>query len=272
MRALVPEFCKGAVLGAALFAWPVAAPVAAEVPDAARQAQVVFLGEQHDNPTHHAVQADWVRALQPAALVFEMLTPAQAARGAAPWSTQGELDALLGWTGSPWPDFSLYFPIFEAAPDAVIYGAGVPRDEIRKALERPLAQHPAAVRFGLAIPAPAAEQSAREALQGAAHCDMLPENLLPYMVDAQRLRDLALADAALRALDHTGGPVVVITGNGHARMDWGAPALLRYARGDVTVFALGQSEGGALNGAFDQVNDATPPPRDDPCAAFTKSD
>jgi hypothetical protein len=36
--------------------------------------------------------------------------------------------------------------------------------------------------------------------------------------------------------------VVIITGNGHARTDWGVPALLAVAAPDVTVFALGQFE------------------------------
>ncbi|MEL7256204.1 MAG: ChaN family lipoprotein, partial [Pseudomonadota bacterium] len=44
---------------------------------------VLILGEFHDNPTHHAVQADAVRVIAPKAVVFEMLTPAEAAQLAA---------------------------------------------------------------------------------------------------------------------------------------------------------------------------------------------
>jgi len=43
-------------------------------------ARIVFLGEVHDNPHHHRNQARAVAATGPAALVFEMLSPAQAAR------------------------------------------------------------------------------------------------------------------------------------------------------------------------------------------------
>ena len=79
------------------------------------------------------------------------------------------------------------------------------------------------------------------------------------------LRDAALARAALDALRDLGGPVVVITGNGHARTDWGAPALLA----GQGVFALGQSEGGRPpEGTFDLVLDAAPVDRPDPCLAF----
>lgn len=40
---------------------------------------VVFLGETHDNPHHHARQSAIVAALLPKAIVWEMLTQEQAA-------------------------------------------------------------------------------------------------------------------------------------------------------------------------------------------------
>ena len=42
----------------------------------ARHADITVLGEIHDNPGHHANQAAIVKALQPAALVFEMFPQA----------------------------------------------------------------------------------------------------------------------------------------------------------------------------------------------------
>ena len=48
---------------------------AREVPDGMAEAQVIFLGEVHDNAHAHARQAELVDRLQPKALVFEMLTP-----------------------------------------------------------------------------------------------------------------------------------------------------------------------------------------------------
>ena len=41
-------------------------------------ADIVLLGEVHDNPAHHITQTELVTRLQPAALVFEMLTDGQA--------------------------------------------------------------------------------------------------------------------------------------------------------------------------------------------------
>ena len=201
---------------------------------------VLVLGEVHDNPAHHALQAARVAELEPSAIVFEMLTPAQA--GKALPDLRGDPAALakaLEWSKSGWPDFEMYYPIFAAAPEAAIYGAQVPREE------------------------------AREALQMSAHCDALPPDILPGMVDIQRLRDAALARAVLNALDETGGPVAVITGNGHARRDWGMPAVLEFARSGLEIVVLGQTEDdGPLEGDFDEVISAPAVDRPDPCAAF----
>jgi uncharacterized iron-regulated protein len=62
---------------------------------------------------------------------------------------------------------------------------------------------------------------------------------------------------------------VVVTGNGHARTDWGVPALLALAAPEVGVFALGQFEAEPQTEVpFDAWAVADPVDRPDPCAAF----
>jgi len=238
----------------------------------ALQADIILLGEVHDNPAHHHVQADIITALDPRAVVWEMLTAAQAARlTVEALQDPDSLGQRLDWNRSGWPEFSMYKPVFEAASRARHWGAAVPRAKARAAMhEGAVAYFGAeeAARFGLDRPLAAADQAAREADQLAAHCNALPTHLLPAMVEIQRLRDAALARAALEALEQTGGPVVVVTGNGHARRDRGVPVYLLHAAADVAVFALGQAEDGQINGAFDQVLSAPAVPRPDPCAAF----
>ncbi|MGR3313782.1 ChaN family lipoprotein [Roseovarius indicus] len=239
---------------------------------AATAQDVSVLGEVHDNPAHHAAQAERVQNIAPRALVFEMLTPEQA-NSITP-ELRGDADALakaLDWENSGWPDFAMYYPIFAAAPDARIYGAGVGRDEARAAMDGgfdgPMDGN--AARFGLDEPLPQHQQDAREALQMEAHCNAIPEEMLPGMVRIQRLRDAMLARMALEAHEETGGPVVVITGNGHARRDWGMPALLALAAPELEVHVVGQTENEMpLVGGFDEVLSAPPAQRDDPCEAF----
>ena len=89
------------------------------------------------------------------------------------------------------------------------------------------------------------------------------------MVDVQRLRDAELARVAETALRDTGGPVVVITGSGHVRRDWGAPAALALAAPETAIFALGQYEEHRPDPAVTDAWIVTGAvERDDPCAAF----
>lgn len=237
-------------------------------------ADVIVLGEIHDNPVHHRNQAEAVTAIRPSALVFEMLTAVQAALITSGNRADPGLGALLGWERAGWPDFAMYQPILTAAPTAAIYGAAVPGETLMASRD------PAAVavllpdaRFGLADSLAPADQAAREAEQMAAHCDALPADLLPYMVAVQRLRDATLAASAMAALDETGGPVVVITGSGHARRDQGIPAALALAAPQVRVLSVGQLEADpGPDAPYDLWVVTDPTPRPDPCAAFGAGD
>jgi uncharacterized iron-regulated protein len=236
-------------------------------------ADVVVISEVHDNPVHHENQTLAVRVLQPAAIVFEMLTPAQAGRITQQnRKNQESLEAALGWNASGWPDFAMYYPIFAAAPEALIFGGALPRAEVRRAIKEGAAAvfGAEAPRFGLDLPLPEDEQTRRNTGQMEAHCNALPESLLSGMVESQRLRDAVLADAVLQARAASGGGLVVlITGNGHGRNDWGAPALLARAAPDLRILTIGQYEMDAPeNPPFDLYLVTPKADRTDPCEAF----
>ncbi len=240
----------------------------------ARDRDIVILGEIHDNPTHHEVQAAIVSALQPGALVFEMIPQAREAEVnglRAEGASRDDLTEALDWEASGWPDFALYAQILEAAPEARVFGAEQPRDDVMRAVEIGAAGAfgaDASV-YGLDEPLDPEDQADRLAQQAAAHCDALPEEMLPGMVEAQRFRDAMLANAALWARTTSGGQVVVITGSGHADKLRGVPAALAIAAPDVSVLSLGQFEAPPDDvGAFDAYMIAPPAERDDPCKAF----
>lgn len=238
--------------------------------EAMRGADIVILGENHDNAHHHARQAELIAKVQPRAVVWEMLSATDALLVTAELlPDQAALAEALEWADSGWPDFDLYYPVFAAAGAVPHFGAEIPRTDLmdvyRKGASTVL---PNAARFRLGEPLPDDEQREREALQKAAHCDMLPDSQLPAMVEVQRARDAALADASLRALEATGGPVVVIAGNGHARSDWGVPAALALVQPGLKIFSLGQSEDGRIDGRYDAVADSPGVVREDPCASL----
>ncbi len=237
---------------------------------AARDADIIVIGEFHDNPGHHQTQTALVEAIQPTAIIFEMLNDDQAARITSETPRDAAtLGPLLNWEESGWPDIAYYAPIMAAAPDAAIVGTG-PRDWTQTPSGVLMAALPeGAGHFGYGDPLPADEQQAREALQAEAHCDMLPPEQLPMMVDIQRQRDVVFAAATLDALLRYGAPVVLITGNGHARTDWGVPAALAKAAPNTAVLSIGQTEEGAApSSPFDLHLDAPAPVRGDPCDAF----
>jgi uncharacterized iron-regulated protein len=256
------------------------------VPSAARQieavdlytlptADIVILGEVHDNPLHHAHQAIAIGALAPEALVWEMLTPDAAARATPDArASYGTLRAALDWDTSGWPDFSLYYPLFTAAPDAAIIGADVPDTDIRRAYTNGAAAvfGPDATAYGLSDPLPETVQTALLTDLDDAHCGALPDDRLPAMAEVQRLRDATLARAAVTAHRTTGGPVVIIAGSGHARTDRGIPAYIAAAAPDLTVLSIGQTEAPPGTAPGPQPYDlwlvTAPHPRPDPCAAF----
>jgi len=238
--------------------------------DALPVADVIILGETHDNPHHHAGQARAIAGLRPAALVWEMLTGTQALRMPERRVDAGLVAEALGWEGSGWPDFSLYFPLVQAAGAARHYGAAVPRAEARRAFAEGAAAAFVgdAVAFGLAAPLRPEDQAAREAEQFDAHCGAMPMDMMRGMVEAQRLRDAELARVALLALRETGGPVVVIAGSGHARRDQGIPAALASAAPTVGVLSLAFLEAQPVAPLWDLWLVTPPAEREDPCASL----
>lgn len=251
-----------------------AEPIAVDLLDDLPKADITILGEIHDNPLHHQNQARAVTAIRPTALVFEMLSPEQADKAKnVDRADAAALAKALGWAGTGWPDFDIYAPIFAAAPDARILGAAVPRDDLRRAMsegEAVVFGDDASV-YGLILPLSSDEQSRREVEQMTAHCDALPQEMLPGMVAAQRFRDASFARTALTALRDNGGPIVVITGSGHADKIQGIPSFLATADPEVSVLSIGQLEvDPGPDAPFDLWLITAPVPRSDPCEVFEK--
>lgn len=253
------------------------------------RADVAILGERHDNPAHHRAQAEITGRIAshvaPAALVFEMIPPSEnpemaelRGRG-APGDAYGP---LIGWDALGWPDWSYYAPILDAALDSPVLGAAVPREAVRAAMRDGAAAvfadalrgDPAAL--GLDQPLAPEVQAVMEAEQIEAHCGALPAEMAGPMVEAQRLRDAAFADAVLKALSPDAGPVVLITGAGHGRKDRAVPAYLAAAAPNLDVVSVAfaeidparPDEFRADAAVYDYLWFTEAHDRGDPCAAF----
>jgi uncharacterized iron-regulated protein len=257
---------------------------------AVAHADYVLLGEKHDNPDHHRLQADVIRAMVGAGakptVALEMLEPDEDAavaryRAASPAAASG-LGEAIGWDKSGWPPWSTYLPIAEVAFQAglPLVSANLPRATVRSIAHGGVAALPpeTAARLGLDTAlAPSLEASLEEEMR-TSHCGQLPEAMVAPMALAQRARDGQMADRMLAAA----APVVLIAGAGHVRKDRGVPLHLLAAKAGAHVVSVAFVEVestlqtpdayaarfGTTSLPFDYVWFTPRANEDDPCAGF----
>lgn len=221
------------------------------VADAAA-AKFVLIGERHDNPEHHRLQARLVGELQqrseaPRAVAFEMI-PAWRQLEIVEYLDAGGDAAGLGevvaWEEGGWPEWARYQPIAEAAlaGDAEIVAADLGEAERRATfIQGTQAFRPAFVqRTGLGEPWPAPMMVALQDELRAAHCGQVPGAVVIGMMRVQRARDAMMADRLAAASGRGGG--ILIAGNGHVRKDRGVPWYLARLRPGARSLSIGLLE------------------------------
>jgi uncharacterized iron-regulated protein len=250
----------------------------------------VLLGERHDNPDHHRLQArvleELVKVGRHPQVVFEMLEleqqPAIDSYVARADATAAGFGAALGWEKTSWPPFSDYQPIFEVAFAAKlsIKAGNIAQSDAKALVKQGLAALPTEraqeLRLDRSFP-PALEASLVDELR-ASHCGKLPESLLGPMALAQHARDAQLAQVLGKAGTEEGA--VLIAGGGHARLDRGVPYYFALANADARLVSVGFREVRRADrdpqkyvseeGAFDYLWFTPRASDDDPCAGFRK--
>ncbi len=213
-------------------------------------ADIVLLGEIHDQPRHHELQAKMLQwsaeGDRRAGLIFEMIGPQQQ-DALDDWQfaddpDPSELGPALAWEERGWPDWSIYQPIAAAAlaVDARLHAGAPDRDLFQEVVHNGLdaLSDPQRAELGLDRDLPEADRDRLVARLEAAHCELGDHLPIDRMVAAQRLRDASLAHALLAAYA-AGEQAVVIAGNEHVRRDYGIPHYIDAQHGDVTVVAIG---------------------------------
>jgi len=257
----------------------------------------VLLGEKHDNPDHHALQARLLQAMVDGGarpvVAFEMFDvdeqPAiDASRREHPRDGRS-LARAVSWEKSGWPPWEQYAPIVQVAldRDLPLVATGLPRSRMR-ALMKPAAApdagaEPVEAPIDEGVPlTPAQEASLRDELRES-HCGQLPEAHLGAMIRFQRARDASMASALVAAANAANASdAALIAGTGHTRRDRGAGADLaaRDPKRAVVSIAFAEVEAGkneptayasrwnATVLPFDFVWFTPRANDDDPCAAF----
>jgi uncharacterized iron-regulated protein len=219
---------------------------AREVAVRARDARVIYLGEVHDNAAHHAQQRRILEALLAEGVrpvvAFEMLAEEQQRALDAAMAARAdaaEMERRLGWKDRGWPDFALYWPLIALAQqhDLPVLAADLDPTLARRIAREGLAA--AGSRREALVsrlpPDPEREAAiARRIKRG--HCDLLPDRVLPTMVESWHARNVTMAERLASALDQ-GRPVVMIAGSGHQEAG-GLPEQLAAIRPGTRQFVL----------------------------------
>jgi len=205
----------------------------------------VLLGEQHDNPDHHRLQA-WIlrrliRAGRRPALVMEMLDadqqPAIDATLKNRRTTAGRFAAAVDWQRRGWPDYRMYAPLIGLSIDfrLPVAPANLPRSLVHTLLTHKGGGIGEILRSRLGpldpLPDQARRSMTREVIR--AHCGYANRDFAKTMVAIQHARNVTMARSLARFRS-----AVLIAGAGHIRNDHGVEAILRNEHPHATATSL----------------------------------
>src|SRR3954470_10762505 len=156
--------------------------------DALLPADVLLVGEQHDDAGHQQEHRDLIQALAArgklAAVAIEMAEQGTSTAGLPRDADESTVRASLGWDDAGWP-WAAYGPVVMTAVRAgvPVLGANLPRAQMRAAMREPQLD---------SLLDPLALAAQREAIREG-HCGLLPETQLGPMARIQVARDRAMA-------------------------------------------------------------------------------
>ena len=217
--------------------------------DRIKTADVLLLGETHDNPRHHDLQQQLLKArismgTKPAlvpALMMEQLNA----------ENQQELDRALAGSNRDevlknvnglikFTDWKPYSQLLEIAIDnkLPVIAANVSGKHLLPVTWRGFEAYDADELKRLAVEEVWSERREKYlvAHMGGAHCGELKEEMRLGLARSQRLRDALMADSAVPSV---GRGVVAIVGRDHARRDTGLPLYLAARAPAARVFSVG---------------------------------
>ncbi len=218
------------------------------------QADYILLGEVHDNAKGHALRLEWIKELikeKKFALALEQLNAnnqstldGQEKRlfsEHSPYSDK-QLRALAvagGFTFKGW-HWPFYAPLFNLALTQQLPLIATNLDE-HQMMRIMMGQE------GLIGLPPNWTENMTQDMQNRVekgHCNMLPQEMLSPMAEAQISRDQAVAKALVEARHTTHLPVILLAGNGHLRNDLAVPFWLREFDPQAKVLTIAVMEAG----------------------------
>jgi uncharacterized iron-regulated protein len=254
------------------------------------QANVLLLGETHDNPQHHDLQQKLLNAriesgARPALVMEQLDADSQPALDAALAGSDRDatLKAVTGLI--KFADWKFYRPFLVTAVDnkLPIIAANISSQQLQPVIWQGFAAFDADALKRMAV-----EQVWSEGREnymrrniGGAHCGQVRDELREGLTRSQRLRDAMMADSAISGI---GRGIVAIVGSSHARRDVGIPLYLAARAPLARIYSIGfvevspgriapesyETESASGDAPFDAIWFTPRVARADPCADLGK--
>jgi len=213
------------------------------------EADIVLLGEVHDNLFQHRARADLISKIQNKefAIVSEHLV--SGSEIAYSGSLLEDLETIgfnkKAWS---WPTHEVLYKKFEEF-NLPVFGGDLSKKDINNIYEgRELSQSDTLTPI---IKRSALDSQSKDKLLNdlvVGHCGVVEEGLLSFMYKVQRYRDASMAYIASKV-----APAIVIAGNGHVRRDYGVPQILKKMNPDSNIISIAFLETDKLSEMTDNL-------------------
>ncbi|MFZ6817918.1 ChaN family lipoprotein [Undibacterium sp. Ji22W] len=211
--------------------------------DLVRQYRYVFVGEKHDNPTHHQLEQRLIQErfkaptqVPQGRVVFEMLDSSHEAAIAQlqPTDTLEHMKSTLNWPTKGGWDWAAYSPSFqEALKNSALAAGNIDRQFITSVYKNGEKNFVDVPRFSTAINPPEALKNYLLDQIFASHCGMQSRETLMPMLHIQLAKDASMASAMAAT-----PAAMLIAGGEHVRAETGAPWHLRKKQPSAEVMVL----------------------------------
>jgi uncharacterized iron-regulated protein len=210
-----------------------------------KAANVLLLGEIHDNPQHHELQQKLLNAriasgARPAVMMEQLNAenqPAldQALAGSKRDEVLSSVTKLIKFS-----DWQFYRPFLVIAVDnqLPVIAANISNQQLQPVIWNGFAAYDAGDLKRLAVEQVWSESREKYLVRnmGGAHCGKLKDELRAGLSRSQRLRDALMADSAMASI---GRGIVGIVGSSHARRDIGLPLYFAARAPLARIFSIG---------------------------------
>ena len=237
-----------------------------------KSADIVLLGELHDNILHHEARGRLIaRFADHRRTVISEHLPAP---NQVTFQSDIKTDLVAaGFDTEGW-DWPIHQSLYEQIKNKglSVVGGNLPKEEARRMFLQGVSSLPE--RMAKTYTQSRLDETAERKLDHdlvEGHCGKLPDKYLSRMRFAQRMTDLSLTH---NLLDRR--PSLLIAGNGHIRRDYGVPQILASVAPELKVVSVGFLEQGSgtqdllqsVSGQYDFIWITERAERKDPCENF----